>query len=1046
MRYILKGKWLVVLFWIALTAVLMATAPDMSQLVREKGQIKLPEGYSSTTAQQMLQEKGVTDPAEMSLVLVFNRAGGLTSQDKNEIGQTIAALKADKDQLGIKTITSYLDQKELEDQLISKDGQTLLVPISVDSKGRSTEEVRTALEGAIPRISVDHYLTGEPLILEDVVVSSERGLHQTEVITVVFILAVLLLVFRSPVAPFVPLLTVGFAYLTSQSVVAFLVERFNFPLSNFTQIFLVGILFGIGTDYCILLLSRLKEEMSQGKGMEEAIIHTYRGSGRTVFYAALAGLVGFSALGLAKFNIYQSAVAVAVGIGLLLLALFTLVPSLMAIFGQKMFWPARGIPQHKQSKLWGMAGKLSLTRPWAALLLVAVITVPFLLTYQGRLSYNSMNEIGSGYESVKGYNIVSDHFGPGEIMTAKVVIDYKDKLDNKAGLAMIERVSGEVAKVDGVSTVRSATRPAGAELSDFQVSSQAGQLAKGLDQGNAGIGQIQSGLTEAAANLQKSAPQLDQATAGINRLISGTKDLNSGVTQLRSGLTRVEAGIRQGANGAGAVQAALTEMKSSADQLAAGSNSLLAGYKQAAAGLSQLNDGYKQIGTNLTALTQALSGLDANFAALSAKYPQLATDVDFQTIVGTVTQTRQGLQQLSQGLAAAQGSLAQLLTGINNANQNMAAIVGGMEGISGGIAQTAASMGQLQNGMNSAANGQGQIIDQMNPMAQGLEQFNAQAGALTGMTQMTDQLGQLTDGLNQSVDGLKQVSTGLNSASDYLKELSQSDTAGWNLPDQALTQADYQQALGTYMSKDRELTTIEVVLKDNPYSKGALDTVGKVNEAVGQALKGTDYASAKVAISGVSSSMNDLRTISTADYRRTVMLMLGGIGIILIILLRSVVMPLYLIASLLLCYFTSMSVTELFFVNGLNYPGMNWAVQFFGFVILMALGVDYSIFLMDRFNQEPGSSIGESLLAAMKNMGTVIISAVIILGGTFAAMMPAGVLSLLQIATMVLSGLLLYAFVILPFFVPVMVKLFGRGNWWPFNSIKKKGKGEQIQG
>jgi len=65
-------------------------------------------------------------------------------------------------------------------------------------------------------------------------------------------------------------------------------------------------------------------------------------------------------------------------------------------------------------------------------------------------------------------------------------------------------------------------------------------------------------------------------------------------------------------------------------------------------------------------------------------------------------------------------------------------------------------------------------------------------------------------------------------------------------------------------------------------------------------------------------------------------------------------------------------------------------------------------------------------------MGTVIISAVIILGGTFASFYPSGVLSMMQIATVVLSGLTLYTFLILPFFVPVMVKTFGSANWWPF--------------
>jgi len=80
-------------------------------------------------------------------------------------------------------------------------------------------------------------------------------------------------------------------------------------------------------------------------------------------------------------------------------------------------------------------------------------------------------------------------------------------------------------------------------------------------------------------------------------------------------------------------------------------------------------------------------------------------------------------------------------------------------------------------------------------------------------------------------------------------------------------------------------------------------------------------------------------------------------------------------------------------------------------------------------------TVAEAMLLAMKKMGTVIISAVIILGGTFAAMMPSGMLSLLQIASIILVGLLLYAFVILPLFIPVMVKNFGQANWWPFKRV-----------
>src|SRR5690606_19414555 len=130
--------------------------------------------------------------------------------------------------------------------------------------------------------------------------------------------------------------------------------------------------------------------------------------------------------------------------------------------------------------------------------------------------------------------------------------------------------------------------------------------------------------------------------------------------------------------------------------------------------------------------------------------------------------------------------------------------------------------------------------------------------------------------------------------------------------------------------------------------------------------------------------------------------------------------------------FTSMAISEIIFVNIMGYDGLTWAVPFFAFVMLTALGVAYSIFLMDRFNEYRDVNIKEAMITSMKKMGTVIISAAVILGGTFGAMLPSGVLSILQIATVVLVGLALYAFVMLPLFIPVMVKLFGKANWWPF--------------
>ncbi|MGG1963432.1 MMPL family transporter [Bacillus pumilus] len=97
--------------------------------------------------------------------------------------------------------------------------------------------------------------------------------------------------------------------------------------------------------------------------------------------------------------------------------------------------------------------------------------------------------------------------------------------------------------------------------------------------------------------------------------------------------------------------------------------------------------------------------------------------------------------------------------------------------------------------------------------------------------------------------------------------------------------------------------------------------------------------------------------------------MLAGIFIILIILLRSIVMPIYLTLSLILTYFTSVGLTEWIFKTFFGYDGLSWAVPFFSFVILVTLGIDYSIFLMDRFNEWKGEHVQASMISAMRNIG-----------------------------------------------------------------------------
>src|SRR5699024_9197415 len=133
------------------------------------------------------------------------------------------------------------------------------------------------------------------------------------------------------------LLTVGISYLVAEGIVSILADTTSFPLSTFTQIFMVSIMFGIGTDYCILIISRFKEEMHAHDSIKDAVLAAYKASGKTIFYAALAVLIGFSTIGLSQFSLYQSAVAVAVGVFVITIALLTIVPFFLVVLGRKLF-------------------------------------------------------------------------------------------------------------------------------------------------------------------------------------------------------------------------------------------------------------------------------------------------------------------------------------------------------------------------------------------------------------------------------------------------------------------------------------------------------------------------------------------------------------------------------------------------------------------------------------------------------------------------------------------------------------------------------------
>lgn len=197
-------------------------------------------------------------------------------------------------------------------------------------------------------------------------------------------------------------------------------------------------------------------------------------------------------------------------------------------------------------------------------------------------------------------------------------------------------------------------------------------------------------------------------------------------------------------------------------------------------------------------------------------------------------------------------------------------------------------------------------------------------------------------------------------------------------------------------------------------------------------LAGISTESAPVIVGGTTAIALDSNTTAIADRNLLIPLILGAITLILMLLLRSIVAPLVLIASVVLSFGAALGVSAWVFNGVFDFPGADPSVPLFGFVFLVALGVDYNIFLMTRVREESKKhGTRQGILRGLAVTGGVITSAGLVLAATFAALGVIPILFLLQIAFIVAFGVLLDTFLVRTLLVPALSYDIGRAIWWP---------------
>ncbi|MDA1761757.1 MMPL family transporter [Bacillus thuringiensis] len=1014
------------LLWIVITITMVVTMPNMDKLVKEKGKITIPNTKQSSIADKMMKEMDKDGVEKYEIIAVFNSGNkeALTAEQKEEITKTINALQSEKEQLGIKEVVSHLDNKDLEKQFVSKDNTTILTQISIDKKHGEVSKVTDNLHKKVQTKGVKTYLTGSDLIAGDFLKSSQEGVKKTEVISIIFILVVLILVFRSPVVPIVSLLTVGVSYLVSMGIIAQLVDQFNFPFSNFTQVFVVVVLFGVGTDYNILLYTRFKEELSKQENAFLATKETFKSAGKTVLYSGIAVLIGFASLALASFKLYQSTSAVAIGVLVLLLVLTTLNPFFMVLLGKRMFYPVKTFKGHEDSRLWGFFAKNSVARPFVALVIVFVISIPFVLKYSNTLNYNDLFEVDNKYESKMGINVIEDHFPPGFSSPSTLVIQSDKKLDEGTPLQILDELTDKISKVKGVSEVYAPTRPTGEKIKELYLNKQAGELNTGLGGANGGIKEINDGLTDAK---NKMGSNDSNSLANVQKLIDGTSEAKNGVSALGTALHQLSNGINDGAQGAQQIDNGLASVNENINVLSNATSQLHAGYAQLEKGLSSYDQYFGSISQAIDGAKKGYEQIEMLMTNFVQTKPELASDPNIQQTIGIAKEAQKQLNVLSKELNQLATQHKAAMGSFREANQSLLKVDNGLKEMNNGVTKLQKGATDLKNGLNEGATGSKQIANKSAELQSGLTKINdGQGQLLTGLKDLQEKMGQLQSGLSKSTEGLGKVSNGLHDAQKYLGELNESKSSEkFYIPKEVLEGEDFQKALNTYMSQERKIAKMTIILDVNPYSKEAMPIIQEINKTIDGTVKGTELNDAKKAIGGTTARNIDLKEVTGQDFLRTATIMLIGIAIVLIVITRSLLNTIFIIGSLLLAYFASLGISEQISAHVLHVESLSWNVPFFSFIMIVALGVDYSIFVMMRYNEIEGDSVTK-IVTASRHIGGVVLSAALILVGTFAALIPSGVLTLIQVASVVGVALLLLALIVMPILLPALMGLMSK--------------------
>lgn len=450
-----KSRWVTLGIWILLVILLTATLPQVNSVENFVGD-ELPEEEMSIEAARLVEEQFASN-AGIPLLIVWNKDDGLTPEDIASIQALYKKVEADplNGQQELPPFATLPPQALMGS--VSENGKSIVTPMffsttldtlaheenlekltnyTTEIFGSNPHEAELGSDGLQARYS------GPVAISVDATELFASADFKLMVATVIIILAILLIIYRSPILAIIPIIVVSIAFLVISPLLGYMAESGWIDKDAQAVAIMIVLLFGAGTDYCLFLITKYRDKLLEESNQFIALAQAVRDSAGAIFMSGLTVVIGLATLALADYGAFQRfAVPFSFGVLLTMIAVLTLLPAVLALLGRFAFWPfiprteddgrayaakkGKSYKERKENHRYMKKIGNFVTKNSLLVALVSLALLIFLAFFSTKIEYkyDLLSSFPEEIQSREGFALIEENFTPGELAPVQVLVD-----------------------------------------------------------------------------------------------------------------------------------------------------------------------------------------------------------------------------------------------------------------------------------------------------------------------------------------------------------------------------------------------------------------------------------------------------------------------------------------------------------------------------------------------------------------------------------------------------------------------------------------------